>query len=588
MRLRRLLIILIILGVLCPQLGYAQSSPGLIYGQVPTAGQWNSYFAAKQDVLGFTPLNINGGVMTGKLITAGSNTTQAGFNLPPGSAPTTPVNGDLWATSAGVFSQVNGSTIGPFIASGSIPAGGSNGQIQINSSGTLGGFTLGGDCTFSNPNITCTKVNSVSFPSSGTSGGIPYYSSTSAISSSGLLTANQIVIGGGPAVAPTTFSCPTGTTIIHGGTPPTCGQLVNGDITTNTISNASLAQAGAATLKGNVTSGTANVADFTIQGLTNLASPSNTLDFLVIYDHVAGTLKNVTPSAIAGSVGAVTSVSNSDTTLTVSPTTGAVVASINLATANTWTAAITDTVAPPQIILGVNTTTGGAVKLFGSTSGNTTIKPSAVAGTNTTITFPGVTDTVAVLGTASQVMAGGAVVTPLSQSAGNITINHGARPLQYQVNTGAFTITAPAATTAADGSSVLFVQNGPSAGAITFSGWSVGSNTGDTFATTLKHTQSCTATSASPAVFTDTGHGLPNSWPVYLTGTTAPTGFTLNTQYYTNAVATNTYQLSATPGGTSINSSSTGTSITCNGDSVFALQMETAAGLSTYSWKALQ
>lgn len=33
----------------------AQSSPGLVFGQVPTAGQWNSYFAAKQDYIGFTP-----------------------------------------------------------------------------------------------------------------------------------------------------------------------------------------------------------------------------------------------------------------------------------------------------------------------------------------------------------------------------------------------------------------------------------------------------------------------------------------------------------------------------------------------------
>jgi len=27
----------------------AQSSPGLVNGQIPTAAQWNSYFAAKQD-----------------------------------------------------------------------------------------------------------------------------------------------------------------------------------------------------------------------------------------------------------------------------------------------------------------------------------------------------------------------------------------------------------------------------------------------------------------------------------------------------------------------------------------------------------
>lgn len=34
---------------LAPFVALAQSSPGLQYGQVPTAGQWNSYFAAKQD-----------------------------------------------------------------------------------------------------------------------------------------------------------------------------------------------------------------------------------------------------------------------------------------------------------------------------------------------------------------------------------------------------------------------------------------------------------------------------------------------------------------------------------------------------------
>ena len=37
----------------------AQSNPGLTQGQVPTAGQWNSYFAAKQDVLGYTPPGLS-------------------------------------------------------------------------------------------------------------------------------------------------------------------------------------------------------------------------------------------------------------------------------------------------------------------------------------------------------------------------------------------------------------------------------------------------------------------------------------------------------------------------------------------------
>lgn len=50
----------------------AQSSPNLIFGQVPTAAQWNSYFAAKQDVLGFTPLNRAGDTMGGPLNMGGS------------------------------------------------------------------------------------------------------------------------------------------------------------------------------------------------------------------------------------------------------------------------------------------------------------------------------------------------------------------------------------------------------------------------------------------------------------------------------------------------------------------------------------
>jgi len=39
---------------------FAQSSPGLVYGQVPSAAQWNSYFAAKQDLLVGAPYSVLG------------------------------------------------------------------------------------------------------------------------------------------------------------------------------------------------------------------------------------------------------------------------------------------------------------------------------------------------------------------------------------------------------------------------------------------------------------------------------------------------------------------------------------------------
>jgi hypothetical protein len=73
-----------------------------------------------------------------------------------------------------------------------------------------------------------------------------------------------------------------------------------------------------------------------------------------------------------------------------------------------------------------------------------------------------------------------------------------------------------------------------------------------------------TATSATPCVFTWTGHPLQVGQAVVLSGTTAPTGgnFVLGVTYWVSVIATNTFQLAATSGGASLSSTSTGTSLT--------------------------
>ena len=80
----------LLIAAACPAL--AQSSPNLSKGQVLTAGQWNSLFAGKQDALGYVPLNVAGGVMTGRLTTAPPGAATAGFNLTPGTVPANPLN----------------------------------------------------------------------------------------------------------------------------------------------------------------------------------------------------------------------------------------------------------------------------------------------------------------------------------------------------------------------------------------------------------------------------------------------------------------------------------------------------------------
>lgn len=61
--------------------------------------------------------------------------------------------------------------------------------------------------------------------------------------------------------------------------------------------------------------------------------------------------------------------------------------------ANTFTGAQTFTSAAPQLTLGVNTTTIGSIKMFGNTSGDVTLQPTAVAGTATVQTLPATTGT---------------------------------------------------------------------------------------------------------------------------------------------------------------------------------------------------
>ena len=55
-------------------------------------------------------LPIDDPTSTGKFTTAAVSTTEAGFNLPHGTAPTTPVNGDVWTTSASMYVRINGVT----------------------------------------------------------------------------------------------------------------------------------------------------------------------------------------------------------------------------------------------------------------------------------------------------------------------------------------------------------------------------------------------------------------------------------------------------------------------------------------------
>lgn len=97
-------------------------------------------------------LPLTGGTLSGELTTLASATGSAGLNLPPGTAPTSPNNGDIWVTTAGLYVQINGVTVGPLSTGGgssafsAITSGtnttaamvmGSGGSLATSGSGTI-------------------------------------------------------------------------------------------------------------------------------------------------------------------------------------------------------------------------------------------------------------------------------------------------------------------------------------------------------------------------------------------------------------------------------------------------------------------
>lgn len=97
---------------------WGQSTPNWQTGYVPSASEWNNLWASKWDYPGYVALNKAGDTMTGPLVLISGTTGRAPLRIPQGSAPTSPVNGDVWTTSAGMFVRINAVTIGPLSAGG--------------------------------------------------------------------------------------------------------------------------------------------------------------------------------------------------------------------------------------------------------------------------------------------------------------------------------------------------------------------------------------------------------------------------------------------------------------------------------------
>src|SRR6185312_9136263 len=87
-------------------------TPGAISGAPADGSLWATTGGLFVRTSGTTHqlADLDANTFTGEQTLAASTTANAGVNLGVGVAPTSPVNGDLWETSGGLFAQIGGST----------------------------------------------------------------------------------------------------------------------------------------------------------------------------------------------------------------------------------------------------------------------------------------------------------------------------------------------------------------------------------------------------------------------------------------------------------------------------------------------
>lgn len=457
MRFLRLLLTALLLAA--PAAAVAQTNPNLSYGQVLTAGQWNALFASKQDYLGSPPLLLSGGTMTGALITAPSILSASGFNVPPGTAPSAPNNGDIWETASGIFARINGTTYNLLVPCSLCAATNvtntftvqqnidlSTGTEPVASTGTaLEGYGSNGVAV--RDELTAFN-NAVSGATSVFDGRTSLGTRTSpATVTSGTLLASfegkgyDTSVWTGTAASFHAYAEGTFSTSSHPGEACVATTPSGGTTTADWLC---VHQDGGVTL-GSPTGGDEGAGKINVAGayLVNGASPSITINGTVCT--LAGTCTITTAS---------TSIAVGTTTIT-----GGTSGDVEFNNAG---------------VLGEKGVTGtGSVVLAAGPSLTGTITIGGFVQT-----FPGAAATLAALNLTGQTISGGANVTVFSNgtlTTGTFTPNCGNGPIQTLGSNGFTTFAAPAN----DGSCDIWMTNGASAAFSGFTGYTTNSNTGE-------------------------------------------------------------------------------------------------------------
>jgi hypothetical protein len=190
----------------------------------------------------------------GKVNTIPAVAASAGFNVPHGAAPTTPVNGDIWTTTSGLFMRQNGST-----------------KQYVDLDGTQ---TINGAKTFSNASLTfgnATAASTVNIASGANGSAVTKTVNLATGGQSGSTT--NVTIGSTDSVTTVQVNGSlnvNGTSNIGTSTGTFILGLANGATTTGQTKTVNIGTAGVAGSTTNIAIGsTTGTSTTTLQGITN-------------------------------------------------------------------------------------------------------------------------------------------------------------------------------------------------------------------------------------------------------------------------------------------------------------------------------
>lgn len=427
----------------------------------------------------------------------------------------------------------------------------------------------------------------------GTSGGIPYYSSTSALASSGVLAASALMVGGGAGAAPSTITTGTGVTTALGVNTGTAGAfVVNGGAlgtpSSGTVTN--LTGTASININGTVGATTANTGAFTSLTATSatgvVSRAAATQDGIALVGRGGGTGSwevILTPTTL--SADRTVTFPNSDINFTTGlpvanggtgATTLTGILKGNGTSAFTAATAGTDYVAPGTTTTFTATQNFAAsgITLKGSSTGTTTFASANASATNYTVTFPASTGTVLTTAAAVTVAQGGTGATTLT----GILKGNG---------TSAFT----AATAGTDYVAPGGALGTPSSGTVTNLTGTASININGTVGATTANTgafTSITSTSASGIVSRAAANqdgvaligraGGTSGWEVILTPTTLTADRTLTLPDVSGTVLTTGTAVTAAQGGTGQTSYTTGDILYASGTTALSKLAGVATG----------